>query len=245
MLKVKLYSGNQRWLTAKPGHKFRLQRKNVSPSEENQTVSPDENYDGLIEVNVGAAPLQTKSVSPSENDRSIAADSGYYGLERVDVAAARLQEKETKSDIIQINPFGGTAVPSAKEILPDADRYGLSKVKVKPVKLQSKVVYPEDSDRAITPDTGYDGLYKVSVRNARLVPLTVKSHIGSITAVYLPMRYNTYGFGTVNVEGINLQDKTVTPTEQQQIITADSGYDALGTVTVAAARLTPKIIRVD
>ena len=42
-----------------------------------------------------------------------------------------------------------------------------------------------------------------------------------------------------------LQDKTVTPTEAQQVITADSGYDALGTVTIAAVRLTPKIIRVD
>ena len=46
---------------------------------------------------------------------------------------------------------------------------------------------------------------------------------------------DSYGYNEVKVDAINLQDKSVTPTQAQQIIFADIGYSGLNNVKIEAA----------
>lgn len=102
---------------------------------------------------------------------------------------------------------------------------------------QSKTVTPTKSTQNVTPDSNYDYLSSVTVNpipSQYIIPTGTKS----ITANGTGIDVTNYASVDVNVSGggttINNQNKTVTPTESQQSITADSGYTGLGTVTVNA-----------
>ena len=101
--------------------------------------------------------------------------------------------------------------------------------------LQSKTATPSESTQVISPDNGYDGLSDVTVNpipSSYIIPFGSKSISSNGT-------YDVTSFASavVNVSGggsPTLQTKTVTPSELEQTITADSGYDGLSSVTVEA-----------
>lgn len=131
--------------------------------------------------------------------------------------------------------------------------------------LQSKSVSPSTLAQTVTPDSGYDGLSSVEVAAAPLETRTVTPTAAGLQVQKSASRY--YGLFRVNVNGdanlaaeniksgvsifgvagsyspsFQLQSKSVTPTASDQTVVADSGYDGLSQVSVAAAPLETKAV---
>lgn len=155
----------------------------------------------------------------------------------------------TNNKLITVKVQEKTVVETGSEqvIEPDTGFIGLSKVTVKPsgenssqggevitgvngkiasIKTQIKSVTPSGTVQNIEPDSGYVGLSTVQVQ---AVTSDVDENIQ-------PENIRT-GVSILGVEGTlgnPLQNKTATPSINEQVITADSGYDGLNSVTINA-----------
>lgn len=103
--------------------------------------------------------------------------------------------------------------------------------------LQSKTVVPTTSSQSVTADSNFDGLSQVNVQSIPsqyIVPTGTKNvSINQNGTVIEDVEQFADVKITTNVQP-NLQSKSFTPTKSTTAITADSGYDGLGTVTVNA-----------
>lgn len=185
-------------------------QKGQSPDEDDRdTYAP-----AILAISGGGSGvLDTLSVTPSTQVQSITPPAGTDGYNLVNVSAV---DASIDSDIVAGN------IKSGINILGVVGTYDGGTPS-----LQTKSVNPTTSQQVVEPDTGYDGLSAVTVG-------AVTSSIDSnIQAGNIKSGVNILGVnGTYTGGGSNYQQKTVTPSASQQVVSADSGYDALSQVTV-------------
>lgn len=132
----------------------KLQSKTVTPSENTQTVNPDSSYDALSSVTVEAisntyigSSVTKKSAAtytPGTSNQSIA--SGQY--------LSGAQTIKGDSNLIASNIKKGVTIFNVTGSYNEATGGPT---------LQSKTVSPSESTKTVSPDSGYDGLSKVTV----------------------------------------------------------------------------------
>lgn len=236
------------------------QSKSISPSTSIQTVTADSGYDALSDVTVNAIQTETKSVTPTTSTQKVTPTSGKY-LTEVSISAIQTETKSVTSNGTY-KPTSGkyfssvtvnvpsetfntqtktvTPTESTQTISPDNGYNGLSSVTVNPISstyIGSAV--PKKGATTITPNSNSQtaissGTYATGNITVSAVPTETKSITANGT--YTPSNGKYFSSVNVNVVGdaFDIQSKSVTPTESEQIVTPDAGYDGLSSVTVGA-----------
>ena len=133
----------------------------------------------------GNVLLQSKTAEPSESAQKIEADTGYDGLSSVTIGAvsrtyigsgvtkkaAQTYTPGTTSQTIASGQYlsGTQTIKGDADLAPENIRVGVEIFGVsgtyagEATTLQEKSVTPSKSEQSVTPDSGYDGMSKVTV----------------------------------------------------------------------------------
>lgn len=221
------------------------QTKTITPSTTQQTITPDEGYNGITEITVEAVT--------SDIDSDIKAENIKQGVEILGVAGNVVELKgETKTI---------TPTTAQQTITPSSGKNGMTEVTVSAVDAsidpdiqasnikqgvdilgvtgnvvelngQVKIANPSTSAQTIRPDANKNAITEVTVN-----PVT-SSIDNNIQAGNIKSGVSILGVNG-NVTELVGQTKSVTPTSQVQTITPDQGYNGLTEVTVGASQGDP------
>lgn len=160
----------------------------------------------------GSASLDTLNVTPSTSQQTLTPTAPLDGWDEVVVAAVT---SSIDANILAENIKDGVTILGVQGTLDPTPN------------LQNKTVTPSTSQQTIQADNNYDGLDTVTVE-AVTASIDANIQAGNIKAgVQILGVVGEYSGG-----GSNYQQKTVTPSASQQVVSADSGYDALSQVTI-------------
>lgn len=165
------------------GESIKTQTKTVTPSESQQTVSPDDGYIGLSSVTVnavsktyvgsGVTKKSAATYTPKTTDQTITANQYLSGAQTIK-GDSNLVAGNIRSGV-SIFGVTGTVVASTTP------------------NLQTKTVTPKSSSQTVKPDSGYDGLSQVTVSgDANLVSgniISGKSIFGVAGSVVIQKYY--------------------------------------------------------
>ena len=180
------------------------------------TYTPSEMAPAILSISQGSATpnLQAKSITPTAANQVITADSNYDGLSQVTISgdenliASNIRQGATIFGVIGTAETGDTSIMQP-----------------------NKNITPTTTQQIVTPDTGYTGLSQVTVGAVSATTLEV-----SANGTYNAGNGNFYSTVNVNIEdsAVNLQAKTVTPTNSIISVVPDTGYHGLSSVTISA-----------
>lgn len=218
-----------------------LQEKSVTPTKSAQNVTPDTGYDGLSKVSVGAIPdayvIPSGTVSITKNGTHEVSGKASVDVD-VPIPDGYIQPSGTKTistngthDVgdyknaeVNVPIPEGYIVPSGTKTISsngthDVAEYESALVDVEP-RLQEKTA---TANGEFTPDSGYDGLSKVTVYINNSPVLQEKSVTPTKSAQSVTPDSGYDGLSKVNVGAIQTETKTATPTKDVQSITPTSG----------------------
>ena len=194
-----------------------------SKTGKNGLITPA-NYDTEIESISTEPNLQEKIINITRNDSyKVTPEYNYDGLSQVDInvnvqsSTPNLQDKTT-------NPTTSQQVIEA-----DTGYDGLSSVTINAIQTETKNVKSTTSSQTITPSSN-KFINEVVVEP---IVLETKNVTPSTSTQTITPTSGKDGISQVNVSAINLQNKSVEITTNTTTnISADSGYDGLGQVSV-------------
>lgn len=208
------YNANGRFVGT--GELTNLQEKTATPTTEQQIIVPDAQHNGLSKVTISGVTHDIDSDIVSGNIKQ------GINILGVDGTVVELQG-QTKNYTINEN---GTT-----QIIPDAGKNAI---------IGGSIVVDVDTQ------TPYDEGYADGYNDGEVAgEATQKAKLTTINVTQNGTYAREDGYKEVNVDvEPALQDKTVTPTTSQQVITPDSGYYGLDEVTVEAvdASIDPDIV---
>lgn len=231
---------------------IRLQSKKVIPADYEQTIVPDNQFDGLQDVVIEAIPkeyiIPNGEIQITSNG---ATNIQKYEFANIDVRP-NLQEKTVilskasqvvkpdvgyyglaKVDIPAIPndyivPAGDLSISSNGS--KDVKGYASVTVNVMPA-LQHKEVTPKDKPFTVEADSDYNGLLSVTVD---AIPDEYVIPSGEII-INKNGKADVSGLSSVVVDvKPALQSKSITPSTAPQIIRPDANYDGISLINVAA-----------